>query len=445
MSLCKKKIMEKFKIFDTLSKRFVFPGDENNNKKFHYEIEKDKKSILNYYKIEPLYKDKIDKMEMKSRGIFYYKNLVKNQIKKRSNFVKIILKSISEINERPKKTVEINLKKGFNTPEIELIQKRKNKIDLRFIKRNREVKNKYNYNSFDNSRNSIFLLSGKKCLELDDNNKSNDYSKKGLINRNRIFSGIKGDSESNESIKKSISRSLSSNLFLTKNYENDLINNERRINKFNSLLNKCQKEIKSGDKIGENVEVFTERFNKYLSLAKSKRDNKVDNNLQDQAIVEDKIKPKQKYKLLEIEKFNELKRKILNEKLSDNYICSNRKKFSEIANDKTKNDEYDLYYEDINKINEKILENRLKEKDKFEKIQNLLEYSYKKKNYLKNKIMNYKHNRITQLEKETKDKFNFDIFIKEKKNKKENNGNLVPKLLLKRKETKINDKKLFEI
>ena len=100
-------------------------------------------------------------MEMKSRGIFYYKNLVKNQIKKRSNFVKIILKSISEINERPKKAVEINLKKGFNTPEIELIQKRKNKIDLRFIKRNREVKNKYNYNSFDNSRNSIFLLSGK--------------------------------------------------------------------------------------------------------------------------------------------------------------------------------------------------------------------------------------------------------------------------------------------
>ena len=38
-----------------------------------------------------------------------------------------------------------------------------------------------------------------------------------------------------------------------------------------------------------------------------------------------------------------------------------------------------LYYEDINKINEEIRQKRIKEKNKFYEIKNLLEDSYKKK------------------------------------------------------------------
>ena len=217
------------------------------------------------------------------------------------------------------------------------------------------------------------------------------------------------------------------------NIETNLINEEARIDNFNDLLDQCKKEIKDGDIIGDKMEKFTEKLNKRLSIAKEKRENKVDNNIQDQKIVEDKIKPKQKYKLLEIERFKELKRK-LNAKISDNYVYFNRKEFTELVNDKRKDEEYELYYEDTNKVYEKILQNRVKEKNKFNEIKNLLEDSYKKKNYLKNKISSYNNKMKIQLEKESKEKNNFEFVVKEEGKRKDNIGTLVPRLLLKKKE-----------
>ena len=198
------------------------------------------------------------------------------------------------------------------------------------------------------------------------------------------------------------------------NIETNLINEEARIDNFNDLLDQCKKEIKDGDIIGDKMEKFTEKLNKRLSIAKEKRENKVDNNIQDQKIVEDKIKPKQKYKLLEIERFKELKRK-LNAKISDNYVYFNRKEFTELVNDKRKDEEYELYYEDTNKVYEKILQNRVKEKKK-------------------NKISSYNNKMKIQLEKESKEKNNFEFVVKEEGKRKDNIGTLVPRLLLKKKE-----------
>ena len=181
------------------------------------------------------------------------------------------------------------------------------------------------------------------------------------------------------------------------------------------------------------MEKFTKRFDKNLLKSKRKIENKVNNVIQDQKIIEEKIKTKQKYKLLEIEKFKELKRK-LNEKISDNYVYFNRKEYRELVNDKRKDEEYELYYEDTNKIYEKILQNRVKEKNKFNEIKNLLEDSYKRKNYLKNKISNYNNKRMIQLEKESKEKNNIEFLIKEEEKRNDNIGTLVPRLLLKKKE-----------
>ena len=412
--------MEKIKFFEQLSKRFIEPIKESNKNGFHNEIEKDKEYILDFYRKEPFYKDTIDKMELKSRGNFYYKNLVKKQIQKKSNFVRIILKSISQINEKKKKNVDKKKLRGYDVSQLESLRNQKRKMDIRL----KSKENRDNFKSLDIGNRNVFLLSGKNCIDSLSSNK-----------KNRIFSGIKNDSEKDNKVtlKSNLSRSLSLNsMIINNNNETNLMNNERRIDKFNGILNKCQKEIKDGDIIGGKMERFTERFNKNLSIVKKKRE-KVDNNIQDQKIVEDKIKPKQKYKLLEIEKFKELKRK-LNVKISDNYVYFNRKEYSELVNDKRKDEEYDLYYEDINKVNEKILENREKEKSKFIEIKDLLEDSYKKKDYLKNKIASYNKDRIIQLEKESKEKNNFEFFIKEEGKRKDNLGTLVPKLLIKKKE-----------
>ena len=412
--------MEKIKFFEQLSKRFIEPIKESNKNGFHNEIEKDKEYILDFYRKEPFYKDTIDKMELKSRGNFYYKNLVKKQIQKKSNFVRIILKSISQINEKKKKNVDKKKLRGYDVSQLESLRNQKRKMDIRL----KSKENRDNFKSLDIGNRNVFLLSGKNCIDSLSSNK-----------KNRIFSGIKNDSEKDNKVtlKSNLSRSLSLNsMIINNNNETNLMNNERRIDKFNGILNKCQKEIKDGDIIGGKMERFTERFNKNLSIVKKKRE-KVDNNIQDQKIVEDKIKPKQKYKLLEIEKFKELKRK-LNVKISDNYVYFNRKEYSELVNDKRKDEEYDLYYEDINKVYEKILENREKEKSKFIEIKDLLEDSYKKKDYLKNKIASYNKDRIIQLEKESKEKNNFEFFIKEEGKRKDNLGTLVPKLLIKKKE-----------
>ena len=419
--------MEKINFFDKLSKIFIEPDKENNNRRFHYEIEKDKESILNFYRKEPFYKDKIDKMEMKSRGNFYYKGLVKKQIQKKSNFVRIILKSISEINERQKKIVEKKRMIGYNISQLESLRKQKKNMEIILKSReNEELKNNI-FKSVDNK--NIFVLNGKKSME-------NIYNR-----NNRKFSGIKKDSENNNltNLKNTISKSFSFNSILTNNINETSLSNEgRRIDKFNKILNKCQKEIKDGGIIAGKMERFTKRFNKKLSIIKTRRENKVDNNIQDQKIVEDKIKPRQKYKLLEIEKFKELKRR-LNAKISDNYVYFNRKEYSELVNDRRKNGEYDLYYEDVNKINEKILQNRIKEKNKFIEIKDLLEDSYKKKDYLKNKILDYKNKRIIRLEKQSKEKNDIEFFEEEGK-KKDNFGTLVPILLRKKEDVKKNKK-----
>ena len=128
-------------------------------------------------------------------------------------------------------------------------------------------------------------------------------------------------------------------------------------------------------------------------------------------------------------------------KISDNYAYFNRKEYSELINDQRKEEEYDLYYEDLNKMNENILENRVKEKDKFNEIKDLLEHSYKKKDYLKNKISNYNKNRIIQLENESKEKNNFELFVKKEEKKDINIGTLIPKLLKKKEDDNAKRKK----
>ena len=433
--------MENLEFFNELSN--ICKEEEKSEKKIiHNEIEKDKESILNCYREEPVYKDTLDIMEMKSRGKFYYKSLVKNQINKKSNFLKMILNSISKIKDKDKKNVNDNRKRGYNLSKLESMRNYKYKIDKRLKLRENSDINIYNNKIKEKNNTNIFLISGKKCLESMDNIKKSKFPIS--LNKNKVFFGIKNNSGKDSSIttlKNNISRSLSlKSIYINNNNETNLNEERKKIEKFNDILDKCKKGIKKGGIIGGKIEKFTKRFDKNLLKSKRKIENKVNNVIQDQKIIEEKIKTKQKYKLLEIEKFKELKRK-LNIKISDNYAYFNRKKYSEIINEKRKDNEYDLYYEDMNKVYENILENKVKEKSKFNEIENLLENSYKKKNYLKNKISNYNKNKIILMENESKEKNNYDLIIKKEEEEKDDNiGTLVP-ALLKKKEDFIKNKK----
>ena len=433
--------MENLEFFNELSN--ICKEEKKSEKKIiHNEIEKDKESILNCYREEPVYKDTLDIMEMKSRGKFYYKSLVKNQINKKSNFLKMILNSISKIKDKDKKNVNDNRKRGYNLSKLESMRNYKYKIDKRLKLRENSDINIYNNKIKEKNNTNIFLISGKKCLESMDNITKSKFPIS--LNKNKIFFGIKNNSGKDSSIttlKNNISRSLSlKSIYINNNNETNLNEEGKKIEKFNDILDKCKKEIKKGGIIGGKMEKFTKRFDKNLLKSKRKIEKKVNNVIQDQKIIEEKIKTKQKYKLLEIEKFKELKRK-LNIKISDNYAYFNRKKYSEIINEKRKDDEYDLYYEDMNKVYENILENKVKEKSKFNEIENLLENSYKKKNYLKNKILNYNKNKIILMENESKEKNNYDLIIKKEEEEKDDNiGTLVP-ALLKKKEDFIKNKK----
>ena len=424
--------MENLKIFDTLSKRFIITENKNDKGRFHKEIDKDKEYILNFYRNSPVYKDKIDNMELNSRGIFYYKSLIKNQLHKKTKFMNLILKSIKSIKNTSKNSPKIVMRR-YNLPKLYIIKERKRKIDLKL----REKEDEENINKNKSMENNKYspIFSYKNYLQSSTLN-SNKHSLQN--SKSAIFTGVINNIESNTTQKNDISNtnSLLSNLLLTNNKsEKNFLIKKKHLNK---LLNKCQEEIQTCDKIEGKMEKFTKKYDKNLS----KKRKKLDHNIQDQNIVEDKVSPKQKYKLLEIEKFKEIKKRI-NAKISDNMVYLNRKEYYEFVNDNKKIDEYNLYHDAINKECENLVQNRLKEKEYFKKVKSLLEYSYKKKDYLTNKINNNNRKRYIQKSKSYNEKNNLEIITNEVEDRGKNLGTLLPKLLSKKKENSIKNQKRF--
>ena len=433
---------------------------EKPNNKFHQIIERDKEFILDCYRKQPYYKESISQLEKESKGIFAYHRLVKNSSKNKSTFLKAILKSIARVSQfkknEPKKGT---FKYGYKIPTLEVMRKKKLEIVTRNkLKSMKEENDKLKYvekqhffSSDKNIKKNRFSSVGINVIEPETNILINNRIISRINSGNtRKFSGISNNLDNISIINKNLTRSESTNSIITKKANNNIIEYsfpERKIIKFNSILDKCREEILHGKRVGGKFEKFTNNINDNLSMIKQKRDNKEDNNIQDKKIIEDKITTKQKYKLLEIEKFNELKRKI-DAKISDNYVYFNRKEYSEIVKDKRKDEEYDLYLEDINKINEKLEMKKIREKEKLFEIENLLDDVYKKKKYLKNKIKNYSYNRAMEKEYEQylKDNVFFDdkFFILDEKKAEENKGTLIPKLLSKKEKLSINKKNIKE-
>lgn len=439
----------RLKSFDDILRKSNKEQKEKLNYKFHQIIEKDKEFILNCYRNQPIYQDSLSQLERASKGNFAYQRMVKNGLKNKSSFIKVILQSIKKVQFKKVLPKKKKLKYGYNVPEIDIVRKKKYDIEKRNrLKAMQRKKNfmlfleKKNYSLDSNKKVNSLLSAGKNIMDQLDTNITTNKNSRINSGSSRIFSGITKNLDNISTINRSLTRSASMNSMLS----NRAINNkkkidftfpEKKIMRFNSILDKCKEEINHGNRLGGKFEKFTNLINENISLFKQNRENKEDINIQDQRIIEDKIKKNQKYKLLEIEKFKDLKRKI-DAKISDNYVYFNRKKYAEYVKDKRKEEEFDLYLEDINKINEKLEKKKVKEKEKLHEIENLLDDVYKKKNYLKNQVSNYNYNRIIEKEYEKYMKKNFvfndKYFMLNEKKSEEYKGNLIPRLLEKKEE-----------
>ena len=450
------------KVLDDIIKKSKEEQKSKSNNKFHQIIEKDKEFILNCFRKEPYYKDSISLMEKASKGTLAYRRMVKNGLKNKSSFIKVILKSIEKVNrDKNGKIKKIQpkirkLKYGFCKSEIDILRKKRKEVENRIRLKSLELQKKedsekkyFSSNENNDKKLNSLLTAGKNIIDpLDINLSTNKNISRINSGNTRIFSGITKNLDNISTKNKSLTRSISTSSFITKrtnnndndnNNKNKIDNNfpENKMIKFNSILSKCKEEITHGKRIGGKVEKFTNNVNEDINLCKQNRNNKEDNNIQDQKIIEDKITNKQKYKLLEIEKFNKLKKSI-DAKISDNYVYFNRKEYAEMVKEKRNDEEYDLYLEDINKINENLEKKKIKEKEKLFEIENLLDDVYKKKRYLKNKINNYSYNRIIEKEYEQYMKenvvFDDEFFILDNKKPEETKGTLIPRLLEKKDE-----------
>ena len=121
-------------------------------------------------------------------------------------------------------------------------------------------------------------------------------------------------------------------------------------------------------------------------------------------------------------------KKKVNEKISEDYAYRNRKEFQELLKGNEKTHVYNIYLNEINKLNETIVKHRAKERRKIDKIDILCEDDFRKKEYLKNKIdiFNKRHK-----EAKNNDDFiiNDDILFLNKNHQKNKIGTLLPKLL----------------
>ena len=198
---------------------------------------------------------------------------------------------------------------------------------------------------------------------------------------------------------------------------------KEKLLKLENILNKCDDGINYAKNIGSNVgrssiNKSVEEVNKRIKMVLQNGD---------QRVIEDKGKANKKYQKLEKEKFNELKRK-MDMKVSNNYAYINRKELNNVMNDNDTIFAYQIYLKEMNNINRRLERKKEIEKKNISLVKDLLENTFRKKEFLKYKIDNYYKKNA---KKDELKKFCFknkDDFFINKNDKDELKGNLLPKL-----------------
>ena len=318
--------------------------------------------------------------------------MIKLKLEKLERFKRIKLKDINVKNDEPNSTN--NLKRSFSNFSLNMTPKTQ----------------KFNLNSSLNDSNYSF--NNNKNFSL-----SNRFSKNSSkINNKELSTYYKSDTNF---------KNLSLNTF-------NLFS--PKINKAAYLIDKCLDEIDSGNIVSENMNKVSENFSKSI-----RQKYKTIEFMQKAKILNLDTLGIKKYKKLELNNLNEIKRK-LNEKISDTFAYNNRKGFNEQIKNAESTDAIYIYLHNMEKTNKRLENKRNIQRKNIRKIESLCEDEFAKKEYLKKRIDGF--NKKHRNEKRIKNFNSYDeFFLTNRKNNEDNNeddnyntNGFLPKLLALRKE-----------
>ena len=406
----------------------------NMNKDFiHNKIFLYRKNMKSEYEHDNNFKEIMPIILKQSKMNNVYKALIKNGIKFNSRFIRLIQRTVDDIkNKRILKSYkEKNKGKIFyNLPKIEILKTQKEKYKKLNIKKIRIIKLK-NLGHINNINNLSFNF-------INESAKIDKRPK--LIFRH--FSSISNKSAKNLSNLNFISNSPNKDLTLTPsnisiaepstNITYEFSNKIKKSNHKNSffkltnisksydIIHKCNSEVDQGDYKTKNINRIKKDFDKSI-YQRLIRDKYLD---LDRKVIEEKNKFNNKYIIQERKNFKNIQKK-LEVKISSHLAYENRKELTQILKEKKSDIPYNLHLNEINKINQRILERRKKEKKLIYELNSIANDEY-----LKGIEINKKMDKINQKNKILKNNsfgniniFNDDMDFFQPK------GNLIPSLI----------------
>jgi len=456
--------------FSNMSTRYSQPKIKDI-RSFHDTIRDTKDHIFNLYEKEPSYKEIMPIISKSNRGNVYYNKFVKINLKndqRKSAFFQGLMKAIKQIQKEKAKEEDAKREKPkfkhyYIIPKIDILRKKRENFesyynkktktfdnDIKILKKSNSMLNQLKLGNKEESENTFF-----KSVNNFQLNNINNYTNTTNIN-DGIFSlesfptfnqNNEGSSQNNlkelsnfnltklslvaqpkrsfQSVSKRLTRkSIDLSEYFQKQ-EKFIYQKNKRMNK---ILNKCEENLNHARTATEEIKKCAKKKDSYDILNKFKIAMQSD----DQKAIEQMErgnKQYEEYKKIQEEKFNNLK-KNMDLKLSNEYAYMIRKELQDTFGVNGTILAYQLYSNDMAKTKQKIEKNLEDEKRTIQKINEIMDDTIRKKEYLKYKIDCYtmKHSKLNEVKNQKlKKKGEYDN--KEEYKKEELKGTLLPKLI----------------
>ena len=392
-----KKDLERLNISSKLLTQ-AFGPDKINYKLFNKIINKDQKIIKGYLN-NPLFfhssYDLLNDKKLNDENKISHRKTQISFLNKKQFFQINLMDLKNNLNDSNKK-IEIN-----NTNQL---NKHKS-LPLIFSSRDTLNKRIFSILNQSNSNNNKEELDKNKSFSINISNSSLNLnniipltSERNLKqNYSKIFKVKSNENiENNNKNKINITNNLKTNFFQKYN-ENDEnknkeISNSNRKEHYEKLLKKCSIGIKKSQSLDRMID-------KKFGLSKKKK-NELINKEFIISLIDKKSKLKPKYKSLEKENFKQIKKRI-NLKISFDFLKKNKNLYNYLLENKNING-YSMYLKDLIEMKNEKIKFRKMEDERINKIENLLEDTYKFKKYIIKKInqINKKNQEIRKKEKE---------------------------------------------
>ena len=409
-----------------------------SNDSYHEVIDNYSDTIVKFFEKNREFKEIIPDIKKGKRANFLYKRLVYKGMQLQSPFMKALMKMVKEYEKKNKVEIAKREFTGlYKLSNLDLIKLKLEKLERfkRIKLKDINVKNDEpnSTNNLKRSFSNFSLNMTPKTQKFNLNSSLNDsnYS----FNNNKNFSLSNRFSKNSSKIN---NKELSTYYKSDTNFKNLSLNTfnlfSPKINKAAYLIDKCLDEIDSGNIVSENMNKVSENFSKSI-----RQKYKTIEFMQKAKILNLDTLGIKKYKKLELNNLNEIKRK-LNEKISDTFAYNNRKGFNEQIKNAESTDAIYIYLHNMEKTNKRLENKRNIQRKNIRKIESLCEDEFAKKEYLKKRIDGF--NKKYRNEKRIKNFNSYDeFFLTNRKNNEDNNeddnyntNGFLPKLLALRKE-----------